>query len=188
MKNLVSMLVGAAAIVGASSAMAADIVVPVVVAPPVAAPPAPTGFDWSRPYVGVSIGSWRENDFAEHDGIISRAMVQAGFNFEVGTRFLVGAEAQIGVNDFLGGGAELEYAVLGRGGILLGNRALAYAAVGISNGPNNDLGALLGGGVELAIGSRMSIRMETMIYHDFGDTPFVDHILIGGGVNFFFGG
>lgn len=193
MKKLASFLLGAAGLLAAPGAFAADVTIPAAVPPPVvvAAPPAPAGFDWSRAYFGVSAGSWRESNFSDHDGFLSRLMAQAGVNFEVGGgRLVVGVEGQAGVNDFLnpgGNGPDFEYAVLGKAGVALGGRVLVYATGGIGNGPNYDLGTLLGGGLEIGIGSRIGVKAEGLLYRPFGFPGFVDHILVGGGINIYFG-
>lgn len=186
-KKIAAAFVGVAAMLAASGALAADISMPVIPAPVVVVPPpAPTGFDWSRFYVGVTLGSWRESDFGDHDGLFSRLTASAGFNLEVGQRFVVGIEGQAGVNDFVGGGAEFEWAVLGKAGFELGSRALLYATGGLDSGPNQDLGATWGGGLEIGIGNRFSWRGETLVFSEFGG-DFIDHILFQGGLNFYFG-
>lgn len=181
MKKLASLLLGGVGALVASGAMAADIQ-PVVVPGPVvvAPPPAPPGYSWTGFYVGAQAGAWFENDFEVHS---ARFVGQAGFDFEVGERFVVGAFAQAGIND----GGDFEWAAGARGGVALGQRALLYAATSLTNGPNGDLGVNLVGGAEFAVGQRFSIFAEGGVFHDFGDTPFVDHIVLSTGVNFRFG-
>ncbi len=181
MKRLASLLLGGACVVAASSAMAADIA-PIVVPGPVAvAPaPAPVGYSWTGFYVGAQAGVWLETDFSLHG---ARFIGQAGFDFEVGSRMVVGAFAQAGVND----GTDFEWAAGGRAGITLGERFLLYTATSLTNGPNTDFGMNIVGGAELALGGRLSLVAEGGIYHEFGNTPFIDHIVLSTGVNFRFG-
>lgn len=181
MKKLASLLLGGAGVIVASSVMAADIAPIVVPGPVVVVPaPAPAGYSWTGFYVGAQAGVWLENDFALHS---ARFIGQAGFDFEVGGRMVVGAFAQAGVND----GTEFEWAAGGRAGILLGERVLLYTATSLTNGPNNDFGLNIVGGAEFALGGRLSLVAEGGIYHEFGNTPFIDHIVLSTGINFRFG-
>lgn len=188
MKKFASLVLGASSLLVASGALAADIPAPVVVPPPVVVvPPVDPGISWTGFYVGTGVGYWFEDNFSSHSW---RVEGQAGFNFQVRDRLVVGVVAEAGFNDFPPiSFSDFEWSVGSKAGVLLGDRVLFYGTARLANGPNNDFGTILGGGTEIAIGSRLSVFGEMAIYTEFSDffTDFVDHILINGGINFHFG-
>ena len=140
-------LVGSAFI--ATSAIAAD-VPPVVVAPPAPPPPVAIGFDWAGLYVGAHGG-----DFLGPSPL--NFGLHGGFNV-VNGRLLYGVDARVSLYGF-GPPSLYEVIARARAGFLLGDRLLVFGAagIGLADGP---FGFELGGGAELALGQRLSIRAE----------------------------
>lgn len=144
--RLFTSVVGATLI--ATGALAAD-------PPPMAA----SAFDWGGAYVGTYdrynvTASYYERGF------------QAGYNLVLG-RFLIGAEGRIGylfaptpsVGGFL----------YSRAGMLLGDRALIYAAAGVGTYRVVSVWYYqLDAGIELALGARVSALVEAGVIGVFG--------------------
>lgn len=142
--------------VGAASA--AD-VVPVVVpavTPVVVAPP-PAGFDFAGAYVGVVGGPVFLPGFSAVDWATVQA--QAGFNIVPG-RMLIGGEVKVGAYVISGVGLAVDADA--RVGVILRDNILVYATAGAGfYGPGfGDLHINFGGGVEVGLGSRVSLQLE----------------------------
>lgn len=130
--------------------------------PPPAVPPAMPvydqgGFDWDGFYAGVRIGAQNEVGPDDTSWTLGGQLgVNTTFDF-----FLLGAEVAIdAVFDTPDTYAYGE--ILARGGVIITDDLLAYAAVGYgtdfdaANGPGNHI--LAGGGLEFAVSDEMSIR------------------------------
>lgn len=170
-----SLTVGAFALaISGSAALAAD-VVPVVIAPaaPVVIAPTVPSFDWSGLYVGIYGGLNRDIP----PGAVGATV---GFNIVRG-RLLFGAEARLG--GFFPGevGFDLHLEGLGRAGLLIGDRVLAYGTGGVGTVFCCEFTYwFAGGGVELGLGERLSVFGEARVYDDFGDGFFPDFMLRAG--------
>ncbi len=163
MKFLRTALAGALAVGMVASASAANC----PMAPPAPPPPLPTApaFDWSGPYVGAYTG-W----------VIGTPFIflgaQAGYNFTFGN-FLVGAEVNAGT---VFSGPPFNFGVKGRLGYVAAERLLIYGFAGYDNfGPLH-----LGGGLEYAVGSNLSLRAETSVYCCWSP------VIIKAGINYHF--
>lgn len=151
---------GALVLMSAAGVQAADIMgpIPSTPAPPPPPPPMAPAFDWSGPYIGAYggyvVSAWIQGG------------VQAGYNIVRGS-FLAGIEAQTGVA--YTGGIGFEGNVNARLGFVLGSRFLVYGEAGV--------GILLpgatylwnaGGGVEVGLGTALSLFTEAKIVGAFG--------------------
>lgn len=149
MKRAGRIIVGIAAFaMTAGAAMAADI--PVVAPPAPPPPPAPVAtFDWAGIYVGAHVGSFFGG------GPINYG-VHGGYNI-VNGRLVYGVDVRASAY-----GAFTIYEVMlrARAGFLLRDRLLVFGAAGIGWADAPAVGFELGGGVELAVGQRLSIRAE----------------------------
>ena len=147
MRKIAKYAVSAAgALMMTSGAMAADLPVMVAAPPPVVTAPA---FNWAGAYVGA-FGGWSIGIFD--------AGVQAGYNMVSGG-FVGGIEARVGAG--FAGGAFAFGTLSARAGFLAGPNVLLYGAAGIGIA---SIGAVtfytVGGGVEFAVGSNMSLFVE----------------------------
>lgn len=179
MKFLKTLFLGvAASTVLASGASAAD--VPVVMPAPVISPPvvvADAGFDWNGFFVGTAGGAVLQ-DWAL-DGYLLTGV--AGFNLAP-DRLLLGARVRAGT-DFYSFPVEAE----GRVGFA-GARVLAFVAAGAGGYATDFLGTFYyyaGGGVEVAIGRRLSLTLDARGQRLAGGPSFYSTFL--GGVNFHLG-
>ena len=169
-----------------TSAMAADVPPMVINTAP---PPPPVvvvqqGFDWAGPYVGAYAGRifWFDDgtDFTWADWLFGG---QAGYNIVFG-RLLAGVEFRAGVIDNFGdlafeGGATV------RAGVILGDRVLVYAEVGLGTVAFNEPFWTFGGGVEIGIGRSLSVFAEAAVRDYIGEDGL--EFMILGGVNFHLG-
>ena len=170
------LLAGAALVAMTTASTAADIMMsaPAPTAPP---PPAPS-FNWSGPYAGL-IGL-----YYNEGGSVFGLGAAAGYNFTNGG-WLFGLEGRaLGLAY-----APISYNFVGlaRAGYMVGD-ALIYGAVG-GGYFNNFAGAAglylnVGGGVEVAVGESVSVRLEGMGYR-YGVGAWGIHA--GLGVNWHFG-
>lgn len=158
----------------AAPALAADIAPIIVPAPaPVVVPaPVPTIHDWTGLYVGVYAGF--QNNIPPPYAIGG----QAGFNLQRG-RLVFGVQGRAGVYM---PGADFHFNIDGRVGVVLGQqgRMLAYAVGGAGFIPCClPVHGEIGGGVEFALGNRLSVFGEarTFVFEGIGG------LLLRGGVN-----
>lgn len=147
-----------------SGALAADAVT--TAPPPIASIPVVDqgGFDWDGFYAGASVGGIYDISAEETDWTLGGQVgVNTSFDF-----FLLGAEVAIdGVFD------DETYAygsALGRGGVVITDEMLAYAAVGYGSdfSANNGVGdhILAGGGLEFAVTDDVSLRGQYLYGFD----------------------
>ncbi len=113
-------------------------------------------FDWNGFYAGIyGVGQVSP---------VGGTQFGLGLNLGVNAQFdfvLVGAE--VAVHGLTGGAADTVYGqVLGRGGALVSDDLLVYAAAGygVDLGFPNEDDLLLGGGVELAVTDDVSLRAQ----------------------------
>lgn len=162
--------------ISGTAAVAAD-VAPLVVPPvaPVVIAPAVPSFDWSGLYVGIYGGFNR--------GIPPGAVgATAGFNI-VNGRLLFGAEARLG--GFFPGeaGFDVHLEGLGRAGLLIGDRTLAYGTAGVGTVFCCSFTYwFAGGGVELGLGERLSVFGEARVFDDVGG-GFFPSLMLRTGIN-----
>jgi len=138
-------------------------------------------FNWNRFYVGAFAGAWLDYPAITFD--TARAGGVLGRNVTIGDRFMIGAELAAGVYT---GPAYPDpvfetYATI-RGGLrfdkafLYGSAALGYDTVfGTSN--------TLGGGVEFAINSMMTVRADAQLWA--GTAAPFDYLSVTGGVSWY---
>ncbi len=166
-----------------TGAMAADIPQTIPVAPPPIAAPAPT-FNWAGPYVGAYAGRifWFDDgeDFTWADWLFGG---QAGYNI-VNGNFLYGAEVRAGVIDNFGDLA-FEGEIDARAGVILGDRVLTYAQVGVGTVAFDEYFWTVGGGVEVGIGDAFSVFAEAGVRNAFGAECCEYQVM--GGFNFHLG-
>ncbi|MEX0627926.1 MAG: hypothetical protein WEB63_01070 [Cucumibacter sp.] len=154
-------LAGAASLALATGAQATDLYT--------AVPSTPmydeAGFDWEGFYFGVQKGFWfGGSNYWSFDKV-------AGINFLLGDNFLVGAEAMGGIVTDFSGNLGFEAYLRGRLGLVLGGDVLIYklGEIGYVNGTST---FAFGGGLEIAVGDRMSVRGELRGIGDIGDPGF----------------
>jgi outer membrane immunogenic protein len=123
-----------------------------------------SGFDWAGFYAGV-MGT---GVFTQPDDLIGLTGV-IGYN-AVFDATLLGAEGEISALRAAGGGAwEVQARALARGGVLIGDNVLVFAAGGIGS----DLGGggtygLIGGGVEVGFSDSVSFRGQYLYGYELG--------------------
>ena len=147
-------------------------------------PPLPVaaGFDWAGPYLGVYGG--RSANFDPIDWNIWILGGQAGYNLLFGGRFLAGAEIGFGYSKDEGDN-EVEGALTGRVGAIVGERFLSYAEIGVWMEDNfNNYFLSIGGGVEVGMGAAFSLFAEAAWLDFIGiANPDLNRLLIKAGVN-----
>lgn len=144
-------LVGAASVSGAYAADAITV--------PVAESPVPVyqdqSYDWTGFYAGVyGVGEWTATPTSEY-GVGLAAGYLHQFDF-----FVLGAEGNIQTT-FDTGGTQYFYGQgLVRGGVVVTDELLAYAAAGVGTdfAAAPQLHALVGGGLEYAVTEDISVR------------------------------
>jgi hypothetical protein len=163
----------------ASAADLAPVVVPA--APPVVVTPAPAGFDFAGPYVGIVVEPVFLPGFGGVDWVNIQG--QAGFNIVPG-RMLIGGEVKVGAYVLSGVGLAVDADA--RVGVILRDNILVYATAGAGfYGPGfGDLHINFGGGVEVGLGSRVSLQLEVG-GEWFQGPPIYPRVEIG--MNFHFG-
>jgi len=189
MIRITALLAGAAFAATATSAIAADAIIPYEPAPA----PISTVYDWSGFYVGGQLGYvWTELElpagFGTEDFNGFTAGVHAGANWQNGN-IVFGVEGDINYtwneNDYLGGAAEAgtDWAGSLRGRVgYAWDRTLLYGTAGIAftngyiEGPGIDesetlVGWTAGVGVEHAFTDNWSARIEYR-YSDYGGAGF----------------
>lgn len=176
--NLKRLLIAATIAVGtATSAAAADI----PMAPPAPPPPPPApAFEWSGAYIGV---------YGGYNSVIPPGTAGAllGYNFTFGTNFLAGVDVRVGA--FFPGVAPIDFYGLAnaRVGWVAGDNVLLYGIAGVGYVP---VAAYLfwsaGGGIEVAVGSNMSIFGEVKAENCFG-CGFPPGLMLRAGLNWHFG-
>ena len=139
------------------------------------------GFDWGGFYAGVYGGLQRSDASGSQAAFGVDAGVNAQFNF-----YLVGAE--VAVHGIAGGdaGTSSYGQILGRAGLIVTDNVAVYAAggYGMDLGAPDEQDILLGGGVELAVSDRVSIRAQYL--HGFpleGDNA-KDQVTVGASYHF----
>jgi len=165
-----------AALTGTASAADA---ITVPLDPDNSVPVAEHRFDWSGFYAGM-FGSVRQGTQA---GGQLGVGINAGANAQLSI-VLVGAEVTLqGL-----GGERLETAygeVLGRGGLVLTDEVLLYAAAGYGwDLAGGGSGALAGGGVEFAVTDDISLRAEYLRGFDTTGTAPTDQVKLGASFHF----
>lgn len=197
MKLVKSLLIaGAATVVAAGAAVAAD---PIRPAPVVPVAPIVTAYDWSGFYAGVNAGyGWAEAYDAggvrvfgpttvnQINGLLGGA--QIGFNVQHDA-IVFGVEADIqasGLSQTVGAGTvALDYlgTVRARIGVDVGNGVLPYLTAGIAYGQGRvsppapvetqfHTGWAVGGGVEFKLQEQVSLKGE-YLYYDLGQQNYV---------------
>jgi len=123
-----------------------------------------SGFDWGGFYAGV-MGT---GALTQPDNLFGLTGV-IGYNavFDVA---VLGAEAGLSALSGAGGGAwDVQARALARGGILIGDDVLVFAAGGIAGDLSGDeTYALVGGGVEIAFSDAVSFRGEYLYGNELG--------------------
>ncbi|WP_404404236.1 outer membrane protein [Pelagibacterium halotolerans] len=172
-----------------SGALAADAIT--TPPPPVASAPVMMddgGFDWDGFYAGASVGGIYNIDDSETSWTVgAQAGVNTTFDF-----FLVGAEVAIdGVFPPNNGDIYAYGSILGRGGVVITDEMLAYAAVGFgsdfdaADGVGNHI--LAGGGLEFAVTDDVTLRGQYLYGWDqTNDVPSTDIHKFTVGANFHF--
>ena len=139
-----------------SGAQAMDLIsYPTSAASDVPVAPANDGYDWQGFYAGV-FGAYQHSSGADRFGLGVDAGVNTTFNF-----VLAGAEVAVtGLGDASGQSAMIEG--LGRAGVLLTDSLLAYGAAGygIDTKAPSDGDVLVGGGLDSAVSSDLSLRAQ----------------------------
>lgn len=169
------------------AALAADVIPPVqpgtIVVP---AAPVDAGFDWSRFHAGVQAGAWFETDPAAFHSVRGAAML--GRNVVLGQRVLVGAEAIGGFYVNAADGLLFDAMAMGRAGLMLTDRVLAYGTVGFGYDFDTVTGGafmVAGGGVEVGVAANLGVRSEVVAFRYFG-APF-NFVSGTVGVSWYFG-
>jgi len=138
------------------------------------------GFDWSGFYAGVFGGIQPAEVSGDQYGLGVTAGVNTQFEF-----YLLGAE--IAVQGLTGGIGDTSYGqILGRAGLVVTDDVVVYAAggYGLDLGAPEEDDALVGGGVELAVGDGLSLRAQYL--HGFPVTGENDRNQVTLGANFHF--
>lgn len=130
--------------------------------------------DWSGLYFGA-LGGW-SSTFG-----LGEAGVQVGYNFDMGG-FVAGLEVE--TTHPLVGGALINASLNGRLGYAFGDRLLAYAEAGIGEWLFVPV-YTLGGGLEVAVGSDMSVFAEVKGEGIIGGG--FTGVQVRGGINYHFG-
>ncbi|MGE3719167.1 MAG: hypothetical protein AB7G07_12300 [Bauldia sp.] len=180
------LLAAAAILLGTLSAGAAE--APTMPTAPVPSPLPGSEPLWSGPYGGMVAGLWFPFDGVEFEGdpaeTTGRLNAVVGTNIPVGERGVLGIEAQFGIYDFEE--VAFEAFAIGHAGMRFGERALAFASIGLAyDSAADDAGFVLGGGVEVAMNDSVSLRGETLVYRYLG-SPF-EYVTLSGGVIFHVG-
>lgn len=161
----------------AGAAAAADLPPPVTVAPPPMISPTPIAFNWTGFYVGGH-GGYGFGSGAFTDGFVIGG--QVGVNWQM-NGFVLGAEGDGSFVDWSGTDAVGTFRL--RGGFAF-DRFMAYVTGGGALQDFNDVGWVVGGGVEYAITNSWTAGVE-YLHYDFGND---DSDVIRGRVNYLFGG
>lgn len=139
-------------------------------------------FTWTGFYVGGNAGyGWGTTSFGDPGGFI--AGLQAGYNFQFGSPFVLGIETDINYSGMSGGGVGLGYfgTVRARLGYSF-DRALVYGTGGFAYGQGNSdffgltssanlTGWTLGVGAEYAVDRNWSAKLE-YLYVDLGSATY----------------
>lgn len=168
--------------------------------------PAAAFTNWSGFYIGGNLGyGWGSSDFDDPSGFM--AGVQAGYNFQFNSPFVLGIEADFDLTGISAGGFSLDTfgTVRGRAGFTF-DRVMFYGTAGFAYGQGNfDLfglssnrtqtGWTLGAGLEMALDRHWSAKFE-YLYFDLGAADFptlvgpqsvgFDGNVLRGGVNYRF--
>lgn len=166
-----------------SPAMAADLYsVPIssnVVGVPVSSNVA-QGFDWDGFYAGIYGVAQNSPDYDTQWGLGLDLGVNAQFDF-----FLVGAE--VAIQGLSGETFDTAYGqVLGRAGLVVSDQVMIYAAAGFGADltGSDEVDALLGGGVELAVTEDVTLGAQYLHGFDLeGDNP-KDQVTVGARFHF----
>lgn len=138
-------------------------------------------FDWSGFYAGVYSGVQHSNVGGTPAVLGVDLGVNAQFEF-----YLLGAEVAVHGIAGADAGTSSYGQILGRAGLIVSDNVAVYAAggYGIDLGAPDERDVLLGGGVELAVGDRVSIRAQYL--HGFpleGENP-KDQVTLGASYHF----
>lgn len=178
----------AALALSTASVLAADLTYESAPAPVMVAP---AGFSWTGPYLGAIIGyGWGEfntaNGSLNADGV--KLGVYGGYNFQMDNNVVLGAEADLNWDDFTGYNSAAGRATQNwdstarlRAGYSFG-RVMAYGTGGMAfsgatvdsgnySDSANHFGWTLGAGVEAAVTSNITARLEYQ-YADFNNQTY----------------
>ncbi|SHH16360.1 outer membrane protein [Marivita hallyeonensis] len=146
-----------------------------MVSQPIAVTPAPTGGDWTGPYVGLSFGnlSADADDFDDSETIYG---LHGGYDYDFG-QFVIGGELDYQTGEDIElGGIEVDdvFRAKLRGGYDLG-RALVYGTVGaaqLNANVGDDTGLVGGLGVEYKVTEQFTVGGEYLAhrFEDFDDS------------------
>lgn len=159
-----------------SMASAADL--PTMVAPPPAPmlSTTPIAYNWSGFYLGAH-GGWGWGSGALDDGFVIGGQVGVNWQFN---SFVLGAEGDGSFTDW--GGTDAVGTARLRGGLAL-DRFMPYVTGGVALEDFDDVGWVIGGGIEYAFTDNVSAGIE-YLHYDLSDEADV----IRGRVNVKFGG
>lgn len=123
-----------------------------------------SGFDWAGFYAGV-MGTGVRTQPDTLFGISGVIGYNAVFDVTV-----LGAEAGVSALREAGGGSwEVQAQLLARGGVLIGDNVLVFAAGGIAGDPGDgDTYGLVGGGVEFGFSDAVSFRGQYLYGRELG--------------------
>ncbi len=161
----------------AGVAAAADLPPPVTMAPPPMMSPTPIAFNWSGFYLGGH-GGWGFSSGALSDGFVIGGQVGVNWQFN---NFVLGAEGDGSYVDWGPTNAVGTFRL--RGGVAF-DRFLAYVTGGGALEDFNDVGWVVGGGLEYAMANNFTFGVEYLHYDLNNGTSNV----IRGRVNYLFSG
>lgn len=148
-----------------TASFAADVIMPVMPGPaPIVVPPVVPQQTWTGAYFGA-FGAF--TFVTESETNFKNLGVIGGYDFQIGSRFVVGVNARTSIPSPVGVGAplfinQLDANMNGRAGVLIGERLLAYgtAGIGLTTGNTFIPYMTIGGGAEFALNDRVHVFSE----------------------------